>query len=458
MGLTTQLAQFACQTKLHDFPAEVIATAKAGIMDCVGVMLAGSQEPLATILINVTRRLGGEPQSTVVGHGYQTSPPQAALVNGAMGHALDYDDITRLLKGHPSVVCLPPVLAAAEAVQASGEDVILGYIIGFEVGCAVGAGMGIDYSDDLGWHPTGPLGSLGAAAGAARLFGLNETQTTSAIAIAASQASGLRENFGTMTKPFHAGHAAQAGVLAAMLAQEGYTASATAIEGRFGFMHAFSGGRGYDMALVASRLGSQIALLDSGIDVKKYPCCGSTHLSLDALFQLMQQHHIEPADVQDVEVRVDFDPPRSLIHADPTTPLEGKFSMQYCMATALLDQQVGLRSFTEVQLHRAEVQGLMKKVRMARHPGYEGRPSWEEACHEVRITLQDGRILSQRAGRQSNGTVHGATADELAAKYRDCASLVLSAEKIDTSLQMLSELETLDNICGLMGTLSGAKR
>lgn len=456
MGLTTQLAQFTCQSNLDDFPSEVMATAKGGILDCVGVMLAGCREPLATILINVTKQLGGAPQSTVVGHGFKTSAPSAAMVNGAMGHALDYDDITRLLKGHPSVVLVPPVLAVGEEVRASGRDMLLAYIIGFEVSCAVGAGMGIDYSDDLGWHPTGPLGTLGAAAAAARLYGLDEAQTATAIAIAASQASGLRENFGTMTKPFHAGNAARSGVLAAMLSQGGYTASATAIEGRFGFMHAFSGGRGYDTDVVASRLGKQFALLDPGIEVKKYPCCGSTHLALDAMFELMSKHEIEPGRVRDIEVRVDFDPPRSLIHADPQTALEGKFSMQYCIATALLDRYVGLGSFSESQVNRAEAQELMKKIRMVRNPGYEGRPSWQEACNEVRITLHDNHVLRQQATRGFDGSLRGVTPAELAYKYRDCASLVLSEAKVETSLEMLSGLESLEQVTGLMDALSGA--
>ena len=456
MELTKRLAQFTCQTQLDDFPSEVIATAKAGIVDCLGVMVAGSKEPLARVLVNLSKRLGGAPRATVVSHAFKTSPPTAALVNAAMGHALDYDDINRLLKGHPSVVFLPPVLAAAEEVQASGREVLLAYIIGFEVGCSVGAGMGIDYSDDLGWHPTGPLGTLGAAAGAARIFGLDEEQTTSALAIAASQAAGLRENFGTMTKPLHAGNAAKAGVMAAMLSQGGYTASPTAIEGRFGFMHAFSGGGGYDIGRVASRLGTQIALLDPGIEVKKYPCCGSAHLALDAVFEIMEKHDIEPATVRDVEVRVDFDPPRSLIHDDPTTALEGKFSMPYCIATALLDRHVGLGSFTDAQVQRAEAHQLMQKVRMMRHPGNEGRPSWEEAFNEVHITLHDDRVLSRRALRGSDTSVQGATPNELADKYRDCASLVLSAEKVETSLEMLSRLEELDQVAALMDALSGA--
>ncbi len=219
---------------------------------------------------------------------------------------------------------------------------------------------------------------------------------------------------------------------------------------------AITGGGGYDIGRVASRLGTRIALLDPGIEVKKYPCCGSAHLALDAVFEIMEKHDIEPATVRDVEVRVDFDPPRSLIHDDPTTALEGKFSMPYCIATALLDRHVGLGSFTDAQVQRAEAHQLMQKVRMMRHPGNEWRPSWEEAFNEVHITLHDDRVLSRRALRGSDTSVQGATPNELADKYRDCASLVLSAEKVETSLEMLSRLEELDQVAALMDALSGA--
>jgi 2-methylcitrate dehydratase PrpD len=455
MGLTARLAQFACQTTLGDLPPRAIATAKAGIVDCLGVMLAGSREPLASILIDVTRALGGEPHATVVGHGYKTSLPRAAMINGAMGHALDFDDTTVALKGHPSVVFLPPVLAAAEASSAGGADVLLGYAIGFEVACAVGAGMGLDYWDGLGWHPTGPLGCLGAAAGTARLLGLDEERTVTAIGIAASQASGLRENFGTMTKPLHAGHAAETGVTAALLARAGCTASPTAIEGRFGFLHAFSGGRGYDADLATARLGGRLALIDSGIAIKTYPSCGSTHAAVEALLQILRRHPIDPTEVRHVEVRVNFDPPRSLIYDHPRTPMEGRFSMQYCIATALVDRQLGLGSFTDAKLRRPETQQLMRKIQLVRHPGRAGRPSFEEPYHEVQVALGDGRVLRDRAPDRSDGRVDEATMLAIAAKYRDCAALTLSPESVESSLRLASAIETLETVTGLMDLLAG---
>jgi 2-methylcitrate dehydratase PrpD len=226
---------------------------------------------------------------------------------------------------------------------------------------------------DHGFHSTATVGSSAAAAGAARILGLNEEETRRALGIAASQAAGLRENFGTMTKPFHAGNASRGGVTAAMLAKRGYTASTTGLEGRFGFMHAFSGGRGEDLDKPLERLGKQFFLEQPGVTIKKYPCCGSTHNPLDAFFLLRTEQPVDYREVDSVEVFVDFDPPRSLIHSDPHTALEGKFSLQYCLAAALVDDKVGLAQFEDAQVMRPEVRALIPKITMKRNPG-QSRP------------------------------------------------------------------------------------
>ena len=290
-----------------------------------------------------------------------------------MAHALDYDDITHITKTHPTAVLLPAALAVAEETGATGRDLLLGYMAGFEVACAVGESLSEAYYDDLGWHPTGPLGAIGAAAAASRIMALDSERTAMAISLAASQASGLRQNFGTMTKPFHAGDAARAGVVSARLVREGFTASDDALEGRFGFIRAFSGGRDFNAEQVVKNLQSKCYLVESGIEIKKYPCCGSAHLALDATFNLLSQGVIDPESVDKIEVMVDFDPPRSLIHSRPMSSLEGKFSMQYCLAAALLDLRVGLQSFSDEQVLRSQAQSLIPRIDMRRIPGNEGR-------------------------------------------------------------------------------------
>ena len=455
MEVTKKIAEYVVNTGLEDFPPEAIFAAKAAIIDCLGCALAGSKEPLADVLVNYLTDLGGKPASTVIGRGFKTSAPEAGLINGAMSHALDYDDITFITKTHPSAVLIPAALPVAEEAGASGRDMLLAYLLGFEVACAVGDAISPAYYDDLGWHPTGPLGALGAAAAVSRLLGLNEQQTAMAISLAASQSSGLRQNFGTMTKPFHAGHACKAGITAAKLVQLGFTSGTDALEGRFGFMRAFSGGNDFHPERAAASLGSRCFMIESGIEIKKYPCCGSAHLALDATTKLQQRETLDAANIERIEVRVDFDPPRSLIHSRPKEGLEGKFSMQYCLAAELLDGRVGMSTFTDEQVMRPEAQQFFPKIEMKRHAGYEGQTSWTEAYNEVGIHLKDGRVLTERADRATSGALRGATMDEVRVKFQDCAGIALTGENAASVLEMLDNLEDIGAVGPLAGLLGG---
>ena len=455
MNLTERIAEYITDTGLEDFPPDAIDAAKAAIIDCLGCAIAGSREPLADVLCDYVNSLGGKPAATVIGRGFKTTSLDAALVNGAMSHALDYDDVTFITKTHPSAALIPGALPLAEEVGSSGSELLLSYLVGFEVACAVGDAISPAYFDDLGWHPTGPLGTLGAAAAAARLLRLSPEQTAMAISLGASQASGLRQNFGTMTKPYHAGVACRAGVNAARLVQAGFTASGDALEGRFGFMRAFSGGSGYDPEKAASSLGERCFMVESGIEIKKYPCCGSAHLALDATSQLLRRESFSAGDVDYIDVLVDFDPPRSLIHSRPTGGLEGKFSMQYCLAAEIIDGQIGLATFSDDQVMRAEAQDLIPRIEMRRHPGYEGQTSWTEAHNLVEVHLKDGRVLRERADRATTGALRGVTRDDVRVKFRDCAAVALSPRDAESALSMLDGLEDLGPVAPLAELLGG---
>jgi 2-methylcitrate dehydratase PrpD len=258
-----------------------------------------------------------------------------------------------------------------------------------------------------------------------------------------------------MTKPFHAGDSARAGVVSAKLVRDGFTASQDTLEGRFGFIRAFSGGQGFNGELVAQNLGTKRYLVESGIEIKKYPCCGSAHLALDAAFNLLGQGAIDPEAVEKIEVMVDFDPPRSLIHSRPMSSLEGKFSMQYCLAAALLDHRVGLQSFTDGQVQRPEAQELIPRIDMRRIAGNEGKPSWTEGYNEVEVHLKDGRVLSQQAPRASSGALRGVTMDEIRQKFRDCSSLSVSEAVATEVLSRLERLEEPEPVSGLVDLLRG---
>lgn len=455
MSLTNRIAEYITTTGLEDFPPDAIDAAKAAIIDCLGCALAGSIEPLADVLCNYVNDLGGKPSATVIGRGFKTTALEAALVNGAMSHALDYDDVTFITKTHPSAALIPGALPLAEEVGANGSDLLLSYLLGFEVACAVGDAISPAYYDDLGWHPTGPLGTLGAAAAAARLLRLDPQQTAMAISLAASQAAGLRQNFGTMTKPYHAGAACRAGVNSAKLVQAGFTASDDALEGRFGFMRAFSGGSDYDPDRTAASLGNRCFMVESGIEIKKYPCCGSAHLALDATSQLLRREAFAASEVDRIDVLVDFDPPRSLIHSRPTGGLEGKFSMQYCLAAEIIDGQIGLSTFTDEHVMRSEAQDLIPRIEMRRHPGYEGQTSWTEAHNRVEVHLKDGRVLAERADRATTGALRGVTRDDVRVKFQDCAVVALSEDDARQALDMLDNLEEVGAVGPLAERLGG---
>jgi 2-methylcitrate dehydratase PrpD len=455
LEITERIAEYVTTTSLEDFPSEAIEAAKGAMMDCLGCALAGSVEPLAAILSDFVRSTGGGPIASVIGRGFKTSAPEATLVNGAMAHALDYDDINRIVKGHPSAVLAPAALALGEEAGAPGRDMLLAYMVGFEVACSVGDSTSVDFHDDLGWHPTSPLGTLGSAAAASKMLKLDQDQTAMAISLAASQAAGLRQNFGTMTKPYHAGAAGRNGVTAAKLVQAGFTASNDAIEGRFGFLHAFSGGSGYDLEKLLENLGRRCYFTETGIEIKKYPCCGSAHLALNAAAGLVARETIEPSEIDRIAVLVDFDPPRSLIHSRPKQGLEGKFSMNYCMAAAFLDQKIGLGTFTDEQVMRPEAQSLIPKVEMVRIAGYEGRPSWVEAYNVVEVHMRDGRVLQERRDRPTEGALRGTTLDDIRNKFRDCASLALTPAAADEAIGLLDNLEDVENTGTLAGLLRG---
>src|SRR5205823_882094 len=314
MTATARLAEFVVKTTLRECPDGAITLVRRAVLDTLGVMLAGAAEPAARAVRQVARAEGGVPLATVVGTRLATAPGWAALANGTAGHAHDFDDTNFALMGHPSVPLLATALAAGEAETADGRLVVLAYIVGFEVSTTLGRALNPEHYT-RGWHATSSIGTLGCAAAAARLLGLDVSQTRHALAIAASHASGLKENFGSMTKPYHAGHAARSGLLAAQLAREGLTASETALEGPQGYVAAFGGAGGLEPALDA--LGRTWQLLASGIAVKPYPSCALTHSAIDALLELRARHGIRPGDVAAVEVGVNRVVPDVLAHRQP---------------------------------------------------------------------------------------------------------------------------------------------
>ncbi|HEU0166137.1 MAG TPA: MmgE/PrpD family protein [Chloroflexota bacterium] len=436
MGITQNVAAWAATARYDDLPAEVVGLAKNGILDTVGVTLAGVEEQAARITRQIIEEDGARPIAGLVGHQLRTSPESAAFLNGTAGHALDYDDVSMAMQGHPSVVVLPAVLAAAEQAGGSGRDAILGYAVGVEVMSKLGEAMGQGHYE-LGWHATCTLGTIAAAAAAGRVLGLDAGQMANALAIAVSEAGALQENFGTMVKPFHAGHGARSGVHAARLARAGFVGNPAIMEAPRGYFARYSTGDGHQEAM--NRLGQPWGLQAPGLNVKKYPCCFCTHRAADAILDM----NIDADQLEQVVVHApkgDFGP---LIHTRPTTGLQGKFSMEYVVAAALLDRRLVLNTFEDRRVQRPEAQRLLQKVQRAPLVGVAGADHPNSAYVEVEARLKDGskRIAKVEAAR--GGPDSPLTEAELDAKFLDCASRVLDTGQ---ARELIAILRNLDNV------------
>lgn len=447
MRVTQQLATFVQQTDYDDLPAAAIARAKQAIIDTVGTTLAGATDPAGDILTRYVTAMGGVPQATILGKGVRTSAPQAALVNGTMAHALDYDDVNWSMSGHPSVPLLPAILAVGEAHGVTGKALLTAYILGFEVEAKIGRGLNPTHYQ-LGWHATATLGSLGAAAAVAKLLGLAAEQTAVALGMAASMAGGLRQNFGTMTKPFHPGHAAMNGVMAATLAQMGFTADPGILEAPFGFARLFTGTGDYHLERITAALGAPYDLLTPGIVVKQYPCCAFAHRAIDGILALVHKHRFTAADVDAIECVLSQLAADVLIHPRPRTGLEGKFSLEYCLAAAILDQEVGLRQFTDAMVQRPAVHDLVPRVMRHMHPvsAQQAGSNGEELPVIVTVKLRDGRKYTHQVDVPKGHPDHPLSEAEIYAKFRTCASLALSPDRVEQALEALIRLEQLDQI------------
>ena len=452
MTTAARLAEFVLKTTLADCPEPVLVQVRRAALDTVGCMLAGASEPVARIVREIARAEGATSLCTVVGTSLRTSPTWAALANGAAGHAHDFDDTNFALLGHPSVPLLATALAAGEAEMADGATVALAYVIGFEVDAALGHALNPEhYTRD--WHATASIGTLGCAAAAARILGLDAGQSRHAVGIAASLASGLKENFGSMTKPYHAGHAARNGVLAAQLAREGMTASASALDGRQGHAAAFSGAE--LPADVFDRLGQRWEIVTSGIAVKPYPSCALTHSAIDTLAGLRAAHRLTPEQIARVEVRVNRVVPDVLRHDRPTLSLERKFSMPYCAAVALARGGVDLGHFGDGPVGD-DVRALMERVTMLVDPTMPealDRHAWSR----VTVTLTDGQVLAPPMSGARGHPDDPLDANALREKFVACAAPVLSPDEASAIADQIDHLEDIPDIRALTSRLAGEK-
>jgi len=412
-ALTLELGKFIAGLRYQGIPREAVNFIHTGFTDCVGVMLAGAREPAPQLLRAMLAPAGGE--ATLLFGAGRASAPEAAWINGTAAHALDFDDVAQ--RGHPSTVLVPAILAEAEALGASGEAMVLAYAAGYETWAEL-VRREPDHHHSKGWHPTGIFGAIGAAAACASLRRLDAEQAAHAIALGASQSAGLMSNFGTMTKPFHAGRAAHAGVVSARLAGKGFTAALDALEHPQGFLAAVSpaGKMDLDAAIEAGRVWK---LAKSGLSVKKYPLCFCTHRALDGMFDLLQVGKVDADQVRRVTVSTSRRNATILRNHAPQTGLEAKFSMEFAMASALIAGRAGLAELSDAFVRRPEVQALMQRVVV--EPDDRMDPLTGYAIYdEVTLETEDGTRPTVRIVKVRGGPDLPLSREELWAKFEDC--------------------------------------
>jgi aconitate decarboxylase len=446
-GLTSELAAFTANPRFPELPQRAVDIVQSGFADTIATMLAGREEPVVRIAQQfVAARGSSATEASLLLGAHKAAAADAALINGAAGHALDFDDVA--LGGHPSTVLVPAVLAEGERLDASGADALRAYLVGYEVWAELFS-REPDAYHLKGWHPTAVLGTVGAAAAVAHLNGLSEAQCRHAIALAASMACGLVANFGTMTKPLHAGRAAAAGIDAVRFAAAGLTAAPDAIEHHAGYLAALSPRGRADRESPASKLGQELRILGYGLSIKKYPACYATHRVIDGVLDLARANHVRAEDVEEVRARIGVAQASMLRNHAPTTGLEAKFSLEFAVASSLVAGRVGLGELTDEFVGQPKVRDLMAKVRIATEDSQCPVEPIFALNDRVQLVLRDGRTLDSGEIRFARGNAMAPLAGpDLRAKFMDCAT---RAQGIDAAALYghLTDLRALPRVRAL---------
>ena len=437
-SLEANLSNFVTNLKFDDLPEKAVRTAERCFLDTIGVALAGSVEPPGRIAATVAEiGGGGEGEVTILGSDAKSDAMVAALVNGTAAHALDYDDVTRADTGHPSAPLIPSALAVGELIGASGRDLLTAYVAGFEVANYVGSAIHPGHYK-AGWHSTGTYGTFSATGAACSLLDLDRLQTQHALNIAASSPAGSQRNFGSMTKSFHAGQAARAGVTAALLAANGFTANPNAISEKNGFFDLYHGPDGVDDGAIPI-FGEEFAICTRGVQAKKYPCCYRTHPTIAAVADLVARHDIQPQEVDVVHVTGSEKGPQILIHDDPKTGFEGKFSMEYTAAAGIVCDTIDLSTFEDEMVNDPNIQYVRERVE------YEADPTIPYNDYETTVVIEtvDGERF-HIVRENPPGRVEPISDIEMKEKFLDCSSRALDADASQRAYERIDDFRHLD--------------
>ena len=461
VSATEAVVSFVGRARFATFPPEAIAIAKRCVIDGLGVMLAGATQPAGRLLHGYVEGTSTRRDSTVLGPApFETSASLAALVNGTSGHALDWDD-TQLatsadrifgLLTHPTIPPLAAALAIGERRRISGREFLEAFLTGFEVECKIAEAIHPSHYKK-GFHTSGTVGTFGALVAAAKLLGLDAEGLAHALAIGASSASGIRVNFGSMTKPLHVGRAAENGVVAAELAARGFTGGKDALDPPWGFFQAFSHGDGFDAERIIGKLGNPHTIVSPGVSIKPYPCGVLGHPTMDAMRRLVIDNDVRPESITAIRVRAGSNILNPLRYPIAHNELEAKFCPAFMVSAIALRRKAGIREFNDEFVRSDAAQALMRKVERVLDPEIEAL-GWEKIRSTVEVDLEEGRTLVQAADeRYRGGPELPFTREDLHEKFADCASLVLTPAAVDEAFAMLESLETLASLDTLVAAL-----
>jgi len=454
MEISSALAEWIVRTEAQKIATEVIEKAKCYILDTFGVVIAGTLDDVGIRIVDYVRSLGGKPNCTVLGTSIQTTCPMAAMANGVMGHALDFDDTSYSYIGHVSVSVLPSAIAVAELVNASGLNTIGAYIIGTEVACKLGAMVHPKIFED-GWHSTCILGAFGAAAAAGKLLGLSFDQMAHTLGITVSEISGVRGTIGTSCKPFQVGRSAENGVVSAFLAKRGMTACPDIFEKDFGFCHTFKLNR--EFASSFSKIGNPFDLDIPGFYMKEFPSCSSTHPALNATIRLIKQHYIDPMQVESVDCSTTPLAFSCLPYSNPKDAVEARFSMHFCLAAALLNRgKVSIDDFRDDKVRDPKVIEMINKINLRISPELEKKgfsPQDGPEAAIVDIHMKGGKRYRTENSFADWRPDNMPSWQTLAEKFRSCASLALPYDRVEQSIKQIQTIEKAKTIRELTASL-----
>jgi len=447
MSATGEIAEFIVRTPADSIPPSVLHEGKRCFINYMAVALYASRDPSLGILLDVFREEGGKPRASVLGTGVRTTLQNAALANGYLGHLEDYDDTHFPTVIHPSSPTIPAALAVAEQRGAGGRDVLAAATLGMEVCCRIGLAIHPAHYD-AGWHITGTCGVFGAAGAAGRLLGLDTPRLVHALGIAGTQASGVREVFGSMTKPFHAGRAAQSGVLGALLAERGFTSTTAILEGRRGFAAVLSSS--YDLAKATDGLGQRWELRMNGL--KPYACGVVNHPLIDAMIALRSRAGVSPEAVDSVAARVHPLVLELVDRRQPRVGLEGKFSFQHSMAVGLVDGAAFPAQYTDAKVADPMITALRERITAT------ADPSLGQDAAVVTLRLKDGRSYTEAVSHATGAPQNPMSDAQLEAKFRALVSEVLPKRRMEKLLGLLWDMEKVSDVRELVTLVRISRR